>query len=83
MSLHIVLGYPSRSPSAAPTLVYAGRSNSDARAAIEKSSHQFHQIFNNPPGLWKHNPRAAQPAVAAPAAEPKKPGIVSRILGRG
>lgn len=69
MSLHIVLGYRSRSPQAEPVVVYAGRSGSAAREALASRTDVLRfEVFDNPSGYRKNNPRYQAPA--APAVPP-------------
>lgn len=72
MSLHIVLGYNSRSPQADPVVVYAGRSGQESRAAIAKSTVLRFEVFDNPSGYRKNNPRAVADPVPASTSAPRK-----------
>lgn len=67
MSLHIVLGFADQKTATEPTVVYAGRSGVAARDAMAKSSVPRFLILNNPLGIPKNNPLAAQNAVKASA----------------
>lgn len=58
MSLHIILGFDSPGSASIPSLVYAGRSGSEAQAAMAASTSARFEIIRNPITLRKNNPNA-------------------------
>ena len=73
MSLLLVLGFPSRKPTAhaEAAVVYVGADSHAMRDAIAASPHPEHLISRNPAGYYKRNPAAEANAAAAAAAKPK------------
>ncbi|HVT74579.1 MAG TPA: hypothetical protein VHD61_15705 [Lacunisphaera sp.] len=71
MSLHIVLGFADQKPTTEPVVVYAGRSGTAARQAMDVSTSPRLMIFSNVVGIPKNNRRAAANAAALKAKQPK------------
>jgi hypothetical protein len=68
MSLHIIIGFDSNRATAMPHMVYVGRSGDEARAAQERSGAACFQVFHNPIGIRKNNPRAGVSVPPSPVS---------------
>lgn len=78
MSLHVILGLSSQKPDSEVSVVYAGRSGSLAREAMQKSAAPRFLIYNNPMGIPKNNPLAAQNALPKNPASARSSSDKSR-----
>lgn len=62
----LVIGLESQKATAAPHLVYLGRSGEEMRQAVEQSSWPRHLVVPHVIGIPKNNPRAAENAARRP-----------------
>ncbi len=62
MALHIIIGFDGPGNAASPTVVYAGRSKSEADAArLANTTSPRFECFQNARGYQKNNPNFAAP----------------------